>query len=410
MRPSRAALVACISMIVIGMAAIPRPAEAEAPAHSSGAPLSVAPQSQSTAAGQPSAGYPLAAQSSGAQSSAAQPSAAQPSTAPPFAPAPFDPKRPEIRRFAREVARRDGFSRRRVLRLLSQARPQPQILDAMTRPPERVLEWWEYRQRFVTERRIEEGARFWLDHRSVLERVAAEQGVPPEYIVAILGCETFYGRNTGRDRVLDSLATLAFDYPPRAAYFRGELEQFLLLTREAHLDPLAVKGSYSGAMGAPQFMPSAYRRYAVDESRDHRRDLWNDWADVFASVANFLRINGWQPGEPVLTDARLDPDPVFQLDSRGVLSATVAELNAQGVRIDLPLPGATPALLVPAEQAEGPAYRVGFNNFRVIMRYNRSARYAMAVNDLAEAIAARVRDMHEPGNARAERAASGPPS
>ncbi len=306
----------------------------------------------------------------------------------------FDLKRPEIRRFVREVAKRDSLSRRRILRLLAKARPQPQIIDLMNRPAERVLQWWEYRQLFVTDKRIGEGVRFWLDHREELERVAREQGVPPEYLVAILGCETFYGRDTGRDRVLDALATLAFDYPPRGEYFRRELEQFLLLVREDHLDPLRVKGSYSGAMGAPQFMPSAYRRYAVDESHDHRRDLWSDWADVFASIANYLRQNGWQPGAPVLADARLDPDAAFQLDSHGIDTATLDELNAQGVRVDLPssLPGSTPAVLVAANEADGPAYRVGFDNFRALMRYNRSANYAMAVNDLAQSIAERMRD------------------
>jgi membrane-bound lytic murein transglycosylase B len=302
----------------------------------------------------------------------------------------FDLKRPEIRRFVRVVARRDALSRRRVLRLLARAHPQPQIIDRMTRPAERVLEWWEYRQLFLTPRRIDQGVQFWLDHREVLERVASEQGVAPEYLVAILGCETFYGRETGRDRVLDSLATLAFDYPPRGQYFQSELEQFLLLVREDHLNPLAVKGSYSGAMGAPQFMPSAYRRYAVDESHDHRRDLWKDWADVFASIANYLRQNGWQPGQPVLTEARLDPDPSFQLDARGIARGTLDELNAQGVRVSLALPGTTPALLVSAQEADGPAYHVGFDNFRAIMRYNRSILYAMAVDELARSIAERV--------------------
>ncbi len=304
----------------------------------------------------------------------------------------FDLKRPDIRRFVREVARRDSLSRRRVLRLLARAHPQPQIIDRMNRPAERVLEWWEYRQLFLTPKRIDEGVRFWLDHRDVLQHVASEKGVPPEYLVAILGCETFYGRDTGRDRVLDSLATLAFDYPERGQYFRGELEQFLLLVREDHLDPLVVKGSYSGAMGAPQFMPSAYRRYAVDESHDHRRDLWNDWADVFASIANYLRQNGWEPGQPVLTDARLDPDPSFQLDARGLVPGTLDELNAQGVRVNLPLPGATSALLISAQEVDGPAYRVGFDNFRAIMRYNRSILYAMAVNELAQSLVERIRE------------------
>jgi membrane-bound lytic murein transglycosylase B len=307
----------------------------------------------------------------------------------------FDLKRPEIRRFVREVARRDSLSRRRIARLLARARPQPQIIDLMSRPAERVLQWWEYRQLFVTDQRVEEGVQFWRDHREVLERVAREQGVAPEYLVAILGCETLYGRDTGRDRVLDSLATLAFDYPPRGQYFRGELEQFLLLVREDHLDPLKVKGSYSGAMGAPQFMPSAYRRYAVDESHDHRPDLWSDWADVFASVANYLRQNGWQPGGPVLAGARLDPDATFQLDSRGLMLSTLDELNAQGVRVDLPLPGSTDAVLIPADEADGPAYRVGFDNFLALMRYNRSASYAMAVSDLARTIAERMHDMHD---------------
>ncbi|MGB6450622.1 MAG: lytic murein transglycosylase B [Steroidobacteraceae bacterium] len=307
----------------------------------------------------------------------------------------FDLKRPEIRRFVREVAKRDSLSRRRIARLLAKARPQPQIIDLMSRPAERVLQWWEYRQLFVTEQRVEEGVQFWLDHREVLERVARDRGVAPEYLVAILGCETLYGRDTGRDRVLDSLATLAFDYPPRGQYFRGELEQFLLLVREDHLDPLKVKGSYSGAMGAPQFMPSAYRRYAIDESHDHRPDLWSDWADVFASVANYLRQNGWQPGGPVLAGARLDPDATFQLDSRGLMLSTLDELNAQGVRVDLPLAGSTHAVLIPADEADGPAYRVGFDNFLALMRYNRSASYAMAVSDLARSIAERVHDMHD---------------
>ena len=319
-------------------------------------------------------------------------------TAPPAAaaaPAPsaplarFDASRPEVQRFVSEVAMRDAMSRRRLLRLLRKAQPQPKIIELMNRQPERVLQWWEYRQLFLTERRIGEGAQFWLDHRAALERIAGESGIPAEYLVAILGCETLYGRLTGRDRVLDSLATLAFDYPPRGEYFRGELEQFLLLTREEHLDPLAVKGSWSGAMGAPQFMPSAYRRYAVDASHNHRRDLWNDWSDVLASVANYLRQNGWQSGYPVLAAAHLDP--AHELDAHLLDAATTVDtLATQGIRIDLSVPGSTPVTLIAAEQQDGPAYRVGFNNFRAIVRYNHSTRYAMAVNDLAQAIAERV--------------------
>jgi peptidoglycan lytic transglycosylase B len=310
----------------------------------------------------------------------------------------FDLHRPEIARFVREVSRRDALSRRHVLWLLGRAHPKPRIIDLMGSAPERSLEWYEYRDRLVSARRIDAGVRFWLEHRAILERTAHERGVPARYIVAILGCETFYGRDTGRDRVLDALATLAFDYPPRARYFQGELEQFLLLVREDHLDPLAVRGSYSGAMGAPQFMPSVYRRYAVNERHDRRLDLWKNWADVFASVANYLRRSGWETGAPVLVRARVEPGTTLHLDAHGLDVATLGALSTQGVRVDPSeadalgvLPDSTPAVLVSAEQASGPAYRVGFNNFRVLMRYNRSADYAMAVHDLAESIAERVR-------------------
>ncbi|MBV9345703.1 MAG: lytic murein transglycosylase B [Gammaproteobacteria bacterium] len=304
----------------------------------------------------------------------------------------FDLKRPEVAAFVEEVVGRDGLSRREVRALLKAAQPQPQIIDIMNRPIEKVAPWWEYREHFVTAERISQGVAFWQEHRAALERIAAEYQVPPEYLVAILGVETKYGRITGRYRVLDALATLAFDYPARHAYFRGELEQFLLLVRENRLDPLAVTGSYAGAMGAPQFMPSAYRRYAVDANTDRRRDLWGDWDDILASVANYLKENGWQAGTPVLAEASLDPEPDFQIEPRNVkLNDTLGALAARGVKVSLELPPETPVVLLSAEQKDGPAYRVGFHNFYVITRYNTSARYAMAVHDLAQAIAAQLR-------------------
>lgn len=305
----------------------------------------------------------------------------------------FDLTRGDIRAFIEEVAGRNAaLDREAVSAVLAKAEPQPKIIELMTRPAERVSPWWEYRQRFLTEERISKGVEFWQQHRAVLERIAAEHGVPPEYLVAIIGVETFYGRITGRFRVLDALATLAFDYPPRSTFFRSELEQFLLLAREEGVDPLTTTGSYAGAMGAPQFMPSSYRRYAVDGSGNKRRDLWQDWEDVIASVANYFREHGWRPGEPVVVPARLDPDPTFEIDTRNLdPNETLASLSAKGVQIDLELPETTPALLVSAEQQDGPAYRVGFRNFHVITRYNRSARYAMAVHDLAETIAERMR-------------------
>jgi membrane-bound lytic murein transglycosylase B len=286
---------------------------------------------------------------------------------------------------------RDPLKRRTVLALLAKAEPQPKIIELMNRPAEKVTPWWEYHDHFLTPERIELGVQFWAEHREALERVSAERGIPPEYLIAIIGIETRYGHATGKFRVLDALATLAFDYPPRSEYFREELEQFLLLASEDKLNPLTTTGSYAGAMGAPQFMPSTYRHYAIDADTDHKRDLWRDWDDIIASVANYLQEHGWESGGPIIAEARVAPDSSFQIDQGKVdLNETVDSLNAQGVKIDLALPGNTPAVLISAEQQGGPAYRVGFKNFYVITRYNASARYAMSVYDLAQAIAQRV--------------------
>jgi membrane-bound lytic murein transglycosylase B len=315
------------------------------------------------------------------------PALAQPASAPAF-----DLKRPEIAAFVNEVAARDGFSKKEVRTLLKAAQPQPKIIELMNKPLEKAAPWFEYRDHFLTPERIDEGVQFWVEHRDSLERIAAQYQVPPEYIVAILGVETKYGRVLGKFRVLDSLSTLAFDYPPRQAFFRSELEQFLILARENKLDPLTLVGSYAGAIGAPQFMPSSYRRYAVDADGDSKRDLWGDWDDVIASVANYLREKGWTPGDPVLTEATLEPDPSFQIDPHNLeLNETVASLASRGVRLELDLPADTPVVLISAEQRDGPAYRVGFHNFYVISRYNASARYVMAVHDLAQAVAQRAR-------------------
>ncbi len=314
-----------------------------------------------------------------------------PASAAPDADAGFDLTRPEIRSFIDDVAKRDKLKARTLKKLLEKAAPQPKIIELMNKPAEKVAPWWQYRERFITEERISRGVQFWQENREPLERIAAERGVPPEYLVAIVGVETSYGRIMGRFRVLDALATLAFDYPARADFFRKELEEFVLLTRENKLDPLVVTGSYAGAMGAPQFMPSSYRRHAVDGDDDELRDLWISWPDVFASVANYFREHGWETGGPVVVEARQAPDPTFTINTRNLeLNETLGSLNANGVQVDLPLPAETKALLISAEQRDGPAYRVGFKNFQVITRYNRSARYAMAVNDLAEVIAARI--------------------
>jgi membrane-bound lytic murein transglycosylase B len=303
----------------------------------------------------------------------------------------FDMNRADIREFITEVANRNDLKPREVRALLRHAVPQIKVIERTEQPAERVLAWWEYRAHFVTEKRIAAGVDFWVEHRELLERIAAERGVPPEYIVSILGCETFYGHMTGHDRVLDALMTLAFGQPVHSKLARSELEQFILLTREEHIDPLTVTGSYAGAMGAPQFMPSSYRRFAIDADGDQHRDLWNDWADIFASVANFLREHGWEPATPVMSNAIVEEGATFHIDVGNlVLNQTIGDLNAEGVDSELPAAADTSVVLVSAEERDGPAYRLGFKNFQVITRYNHSARYAMAVHDLAQAILARM--------------------
>jgi membrane-bound lytic murein transglycosylase B len=306
----------------------------------------------------------------------------------------FDLDRPEIRAFVEKVAADQKMQPLDVYRLLAKAEPQPKIIELISKPAEKVSPWYEYRKNFMTEQRIAEGARFMVEHRARLEKAHKETGVAPEYVVAIIGVETFYGRITGRYRVLDALSTLAFDYPPRAEYFKSELAQFISLTREEQVDPLTALGSYAGAMGAGQFMPSSYRRYAVDGSNDKQRDLFADWDDIIASVANYFKQNGWVKGGPVLAEAAVQPEASVAAEAGNLaLNETIAGLKAKGVEFDeAEQPESTRVLLVPAEQPEGPAYRVGYKNFEVITRYNRSVRYAMAVHDLATTIAERVNE------------------
>jgi membrane-bound lytic murein transglycosylase B len=303
----------------------------------------------------------------------------------------LDTRRPEIRRFIARVAKQDSFSKRHLRELLSAAQSQPAIIEAMDKRAEKIKPWYEYRAIFLTEKRIQDGADFWIAHREELMQASAASGVAPEYIIAVLGVETSYGRSTGHYRVLDALSTLAFDYPSRAKFFQDELEAFLLLTREASVDPLTATGSYAGAMGAPQFMPSNYRRYAVDAGRDGRIDLWSNWLDIFASVGNYFHEHGWVTGEPVLSEAAVDAEAAASLDGRSLAPGeTIASLQGKGVHFEAALPAAAPALLIAVDQPDAVRWRVGYHNFFVITRYNHSMLYAMAVHELAQAIRERV--------------------
>jgi membrane-bound lytic murein transglycosylase B len=303
----------------------------------------------------------------------------------------IDTKRSDVKEFISHMVVSYGFKKRALRKLLRGAELQPAIVEAMAKPAEKAKLWYEYRPIFVTERRIQEGVEFWTAHRQALDQASVHSGVAPEYLAAILGVETFYGRRTGTYRVLDALVTLSFEYPPRGKFFRDELEQFLLLTRDGRLNAKSVKGSYAGAMGVPQFMPSNYRRYAIDADANGRIDLWSDWPDVCASVGNYLKEHGWNAGEPVLGEATVAPENAADLDGRKLaLSETVGSLNAKGVSFDSPLPAEAPAILVAVDEADGVHWRVGYNNFYVITRYNHSALYAMAVYELATAVKQRM--------------------
>lgn len=294
---------------------------------------------------------------------------------------------PALDAFAEEVAARHGLDAAQVRALLSQAEYQQSIIDAITRPAEK-LPWYKYRPIFLKPERIDAGVEFWRDNAELLEKVSTDYAVPPEIIVAIVGVETFYGRHKGKYRVIDALTTLGFNYPPRETFFRSELEQFLLLAREEKLDPLTPVGSYAGAMGMPQFIASSYRRYAVDGDGDGRRDLWESKPDILASVANYFQRHGWRPGEPVASPAQVSGDKWQALLSNDLaLNARVGELAAAGVTTATPQPSERKAKLLALESAaDSNEYWVAYNNFYVITRYNRSPLYAMAVYQLAEAI------------------------
>ena len=310
---------------------------------------------------------------------------------------------PDVDRFIGRMNDGHGFSREYLAGVLSQAERKQWILDQLDRDrptgaPPRPGGWSRYREKFLTDRHIAGGVEFWRENARELERAARKYGVPPEYIVGIIGVETFYGRITGTFRVLDALSTLAFDYPPRSSYFRGELEQFLLLSREEDVPPLTVKGSYAGAMGYPQFMPRSYRAYAVDGDGDGRRDLWNSWDDVIASIANYLAAHGWRGGEPVLAAADLPwPDDSVDLVAGSITAnETVGSLRHKGLVFESSMPEEAPAVFIEVAGSEGPERLAGFHNFSVITRYNRSVLYALAVNELGLAAAARLPTAESP--------------
>lgn len=311
-------------------------------------------------------------------------------------------ERPDVRAFIKSVSARRGIDPGELDKLFRQTNIQQKVLDAISRPAE-AKPWREYRKLLVTEAHIQGGVEFWNRNRAALDEASARYGVARETLVAIIGVETRYGQVPGVYRAVDALSSLAFDYPRRADFFRAELEEFIVLCREEGIDPLLPQGSYAGAMGMPQFMPSSYRRYAVDMDGDSRRNIWTNPSDAIASVAHYLAQAGWRAGEPVAFPARPAPDADIRnlLDGGAKPSRTLAQLRRLGVESDTgDTPAAASAKLLALEGDDGPEYWVTLQNFYVITRYNHSPLYAMAVHRLGgEILARRALDAAAPKNA-----------
>ena len=299
----------------------------------------------------------------------------------------IDLEREDVRQFIDELTSENDFDQSYVESILADSVVQQSILDAMSRPAERVMPWHEYRAIFITPKRINAGVEFYAEHAETLAQIEADTGIPPAMILGIVGVESYFGRITGKNRVLDALVTLGFDYPKRSKFFRSELEQAFLLAREEDFDLLEIKGSYAGAMGPPQFIPSSYRAYAVDGDGDGRRDLLGNWDDILASVANYFAVHKWQAGKPVAAVATLGDDAAEPPLNDGLkLGSTVGALSEAGVFFPTTQAATDKAGLWELEGKEGSEYWVGFDNLYVITRYNRSVMYALAAWELGQSI------------------------
>lgn len=295
-----------------------------------------------------------------------------------------------------ELVAEQDFEREQLLEVFSSAQRQESILKAISRPAEKSKPWYEYREIFLNKKRLEQGLEFYREHRATLQRAELETGVPAQIIVAIIGVETYYGRVAGSYRVIDALSTLAFDYPPRSEFFTSELKSYLVLTRQQGFDPLALKGSYAGAMGYGQFMPSSFLAYAVDFDGDEVADIWNNPVDAIGSVANYFKAHGWRNGETVVVGATVKgevPEDWFVHGRKNLRpDHTVAQFASVGVVADEEIDPEALASAMKFELENGFEYWLGLHNFYVITRYNHSAMYAMSVYELSRQIAAGMAD------------------
>ena len=304
----------------------------------------------------------------------------------------FATEHPGTDEFVERAVSEHGLEENEVRALLGEAEYKQSIVDAISRPAE-GKPWHEYRPIFLTDKRINEGIDFWLENRELIASASKQYGVDEEIIVAIIGVETFYGRITGNYRTIDALVTLGFYYPQnlssdRSPFFSSELMHYIQLATEEGLPAAKVTGSYAGAMGMGQFMPSSYREYAVDFDGDGSRDLWRSTPDVVGSVANYLHRHGWQPGQPIVRRALASGDAAFgEMSTRDFTpTLSVAQWQEKGFRSSSELSPDLPAAVLKLVEKDRNTYWLTFRNFYVITRYNRSPRYAMAVFELSQEI------------------------
>ena len=298
-----------------------------------------------------------------------------------------NPELPELATFIAEMEEKHSFDAEKLTTLFADVEVKKTIIKAISRPAEKSIPWHKYRKIFITNKRIKGGVKYWQQHAEALAKAEKEYGVPSEIILAILGVETRYGGNVGGYRVVDALSTLAFRYPPRSTFFRSELEHFLLLAREEQMSILDPVGSYAGAMGLGQFMPSSYREYAVDYDGDGKRDIWANPVDAIGSIANYLNRHGWLAGESIVHRTKLaglEPKEMIEKGYKPTL--TRDKLRTEGVSIANLPDGDDVIALISLTQKNGEEYWLARQNFYSITRYNHSRMYAMAVTQLAEAI------------------------
>jgi membrane-bound lytic murein transglycosylase B len=293
---------------------------------------------------------------------------------------------PNLDEFIKNTAINNNLDEKVVRSILIKAERKQSIIDAMNRPAEKKKQWHEYRNIFLKEKRINQGVVFWKEHKAILEAVSKDSGVPIEIIVAIIGVETNYGGNKGSYRVIDALYTLAFHYPKRSPFFTKELEKFIVLTHKEKISALETKGSYAGAMGFGQFMPSSYLMYAVDFDKDGQRDLLNNIPDAIASVANYFKAHGWKTGQGVAYQAQVKNDFTALKKQALKPSLTVKQLNKMGYKTKQLLDLNEKVSLTQLQQKNHKDYWFGMHNFYVITRYNHSEMYAMAVYQLSQEI------------------------